>query len=206
MMEPLVIGIAGGTGSGKSTVAGSIFSSLPEKNISILEQDAYYKDQSNIPFEKRVQTNYDHPLAFDTDLLIEHIEALRNNIQIEKPIYDFEKHTRKEETINVIPKEILIVEGIMVLEDPRLRDLMDVKIFVDTDADVRIIRRITRDIEERGRTLESVIEQYFATVKPAHDQFVEPSKKYADIIIPEGGLNKVAIDILVSNIENKLSN
>lgn len=206
MIEPLVIGIAGGTGSGKSTVAGSIFSSLPEKNISILEQDAYYKDQSNIPFEKRVQTNYDHPLAFDTDLLIEHIEALKNNIQIEKPIYDFENHTRKKETINVIPKEILIVEGIMVLEDKRLRNLMDVKIFVDTDADVRIIRRITRDIEERGRTLESVIEQYFATVKPAHDQFVEPSKKYADIIIPEGGLNKVAVDILVSNIENKLNN
>ena len=206
MMEPLVIGIAGGTGSGKSTVAGSIFSSLPEKNISILEQDAYYKDQSNMPFERRVQTNYDHPLAFDTDLLIEHIEALKNNIQIKKPIYDFERHTRKNKTIIVIPKQILIVEGIMVLEDPRLRELMDVKIFVDTDADVRIIRRITRDIDERGRTLESVIEQYFATVKPAHDQFVEPSKKYADIIIPEGGLNKVAIDILVSNIENKLSN
>jgi len=206
MIEALVIGIAGGTGSGKSTVAGSIFSSLPEKNISILEQDAYYKDQSSMPFEKRVKTNYDHPLAFDTDLLIEHIEALRNNIQIEKPIYDFENHTRKVETIHVIPKEILIVEGIMVLEDPRLRELMDVKIFVDTDADVRIIRRITRDIEDRGRTLESVITQYFATVKPAHDQFVEPSKKYADIIIPEGGLNKVAVDILVSNIENKLNN
>lgn len=205
MNKPLIIGIAGGTGSGKSTVASSIFKSLPEKNISILEQDAYYKDQSNIPFEKRVNTNYDHPLAFDTDLLIQHIEALNNNIQIEKPIYDFENHTRKNETITVIPKEILIVEGIMVLEDKRLRDLMDVKIFVDTDADVRIIRRITRDIEERGRTLTSVIEQYFATVKPAHDQFVEPSKKYADIIIPEGGLNMVAIDILVSNIENKLN-
>lgn len=205
MNKPLIIGIAGGTGSGKSTVASSIFKSLPEKNISILEQDAYYKDQSNIPFEKRVNTNYDHPLAFDTDLLIQHIEALNNNIQIEKPIYDFENHTRKSETITVIPKEILIVEGIMVLEDKRLRDLMDVKIFVDTDADVRIIRRITRDIEERGRTLNSVIEQYYTTVKPAHDQFVEPSKKYADIIIPEGGLNMVAIDILVSNIENKLN-
>lgn len=205
MDKPLVIGIAGGTGSGKSTVASSIFRSLPEKNISILEQDAYYKDQSNIPFEKRVKTNYDHPLAFDTELLIKHIEALQSNVPIEKPIYDFANHTRKEETINVIPKEILIVEGIMVLEDPRLRELMDVKIFVDTDADVRIIRRITRDIEERGRTLDSVISQYFATVKPAHDQFVEPSKKYADIIIPEGGLNKVAIDILVSNIENKLN-
>jgi len=205
MIKPLIIGIAGGTGSGKSTVASSIFKKLPEKNISILEQDAYYKDQGNIPFEKRKQTNYDHPLAFDTDLLIEHIKSLKENITIQKPIYDFENHTRKLETVNVFPKEILIVEGIMVFEDSRLRDLMDIKIFVDTDADVRIIRRITRDIEERGRTLESVINQYFTTVKPAHDQFVEPSKKYADIIIPEGGLNLVAIDIIVSNIENKLN-
>jgi uridine kinase len=206
MNKPLIIGIAGGTGSGKTTVANSIFKKLPEKNISILEHDAYYKDQGNIPFEKRKKTNYDHPMAFDTELLIRHIEALRNNIQIEKPIYDFENHTRKIRTLNVVPKEILIVEGIMVLEDKRIRDLMDIKIFVDTDADVRIIRRIMRDIKERSRTLESVIEQYFDTVKPAHDQFVEPSKKYADIIIPEGGLNKVAINIIVSNIENKLNN
>ncbi len=205
MDKPLIIGIAGGTGSGKSTVANSIFKKLPEKNISILEQDAYYKDQGTIPFEERKKTNYDHPLAFDTDLLIEHIKSLKENKNIEKPIYDFENHTRKSETVNVFPKEILIVEGIMVFEDSRLRDLMDIKIFVDTDADVRIIRRITRDIDERGRTLESVIKQYFTTVKPAHDQFVEPSKKYADIIIPEGGLNLVAIDIIVSNIENKLN-
>lgn len=204
MNKPLVIGIAGGTGSGKTTVADSIFKSLPEKSISILEQDAYYKDQSDLPMEERKKTNYDHPLAFDTDLLIEHIKALKNYIKVEKPIYDFERHTRKDKKIVVLPKDILIIEGIMVLENKRLRDLMDVKIFVDTDADVRIIRRITRDIEERGRTLQSVIDQYFATVKPAHEQFVEPSKKYADIIIPEGGLNKVAIDIIVSNIKNKL--
>ncbi|MEA1974102.1 MAG: uridine kinase, partial [Bacillota bacterium] len=201
MIKPLVIGIAGGTGSGKSTVANSIFKKLPEKNISILEQDAYYKNQDGMLLEMRKKTNYDHPLAFDTELLIEHIISLNNNIKIKKPIYDFENHTRKIETIDILPKEILIVEGIMVLEDKRIRDLMDIKIFVDTDADVRIIRRIMRDIKERGRTLESVIEQYFATVKPAHDQFVEPSKKYADIIIPEGGLNKVAINVIVSNIE-----
>lgn len=206
MNKPLVIGIAGGTGSGKSTVADSIFRSLPEKNIAVIEQDAYYKDQSNIPFEERKKTNYDHPLAFDNTLLIKHIKALKNYIQIEKPKYDFSKHTRMTETTTVTPKDIIIVEGIMVLENPDLRDIMDVKIFVDTDADLRIIRRITRDIEERGRTLDSVIEQYITTVKPAHEQFVEPSKRYADIIIPEGGFNTVAIDVLVSNIQNKLNN
>lgn len=202
MEKPIIIGIAGGTGSGKSTVASSILDNLPQKNVAIIEQDAYYKDQSNIPFEQRVKTNYDHPLAFDNELLIEHLNSLINNIQVEKPIYDFTQHTRKkDETVTIIPKDIIILEGIMILEDQELRDLMDIKIFVDTDADVRIIRRIVRDIEERGRTLESVINQYYKTVKPAHEQFVEPSKKYADIIIPEGGYNKVAIDILVSKIK-----
>jgi len=200
MNKPVVIGVSGGTGSGKSTVAKAIFKSLPDENILILEQDAYYKDQSNLTYDERVKTNYDHPLAFDTDLLIEHIKMLCQHKCIEKPIYNFSIHSREEKSVKVQPKEIIIVEGIMILEDARLRNLMDIKIFVDTDADVRIIRRITRDINERGRTLESVIEQYLTTVKPAHEQFIEPTKKYADIIIPEGGYNKVAIDLMTTKV------
>lgn len=200
MNKPVVIGVSGGTGSGKSTVAKAIFKSLPDENILIIEQDAYYKDQSNLTYDERVKTNYDHPLAFDTDLLIEHVKQLCDHKCIEKPIYNFSIHNREEKTVNVQPKEIIIIEGIMILEDARLRNLMDIKIFVDTDADVRIIRRITRDINERGRTLESVIEQYLTTVKPAHEQFIEPTKKYADIIIPEGGYNKVAIDIMTTKV------
>lgn len=200
MNKPVVIGVSGGTGSGKSTVAKAIFKSLPDENILILEQDAYYKDQSNLTYDERVKTNYDHPLAFDTDLLIEHIKQLCEHKCIEKPIYNFSIHNREEKTVKIQPKEIIIIEGIMILEDARLRNLMDIKIFVDTDADVRIIRRITRDINERGRTLESVIEQYLTTVKPAHEQFIEPTKKYADIIIPEGGYNKVAIDLMTTKV------
>lgn len=200
MSKPVVIGVCGGTGSGKSTVANAIFKSLPDENILIIEQDAYYKDQSHLTYDERVKTNYDHPLAFDTDLLIDHIMRLCAHECIEKPIYNFSKHNREEQTICVQPKEIIIIEGIMILEDSRLRNLMDIKIFVDTDADVRIIRRITRDINERGRTLESVIDQYLTTVKPAHEQFIEPMKKYADIIIPEGGYNKVAIDLMTTKV------
>lgn len=200
MNKPIVIGVSGGTGSGKSTVAKAIFQSLPDENILIIEQDAYYKDQSELTYEERVKTNYDHPLAFDTDLLIEHIKKLCDHQPIEKPIYNFARHNREEHSIRVVPKDIIIIEGIMILEDERLRNLMDIKIFVDTDADVRIIRRITRDINERGRTLESVIEQYLTTVKPAHEQFIEPYKKYADIIIPEGGYNKVAIDLMTTKV------
>ncbi|TCO79083.1 uridine kinase [Marinisporobacter balticus] len=202
MSKPILIGITGGTGSGKSTIAKAIFESLPQKNIAIIEQDSYYKDQSYLPMEKRIHTNYDHPLAFDTELLLKHLEDLLNHKVIEKPIYNFSKHTREKETVSVDPKDIIILEGIMILEDKKLRELMDIKIFVDTDADVRIIRRITRDINERGRTLESVIEQYLNTVRPAHLQFIEPSKRYADIIIPEGGYNKVAIDIMVSKVRS----
>lgn len=200
MSKPIVIGVSGGTGSGKSTVAKAIFESLPSDNILIIEQDAYYRDQSDLTLEERVKTNYDHPLAFDTSLLIEHIKQLCAYEAIEKPIYNFAKHNREQATITVEPREIIIIEGIMILEDKNLRDLMDIKIFVDTDADVRIIRRITRDINERGRTLDSVIEQYLTTVKPAHDQFIEPYKKFADIIIPEGGYNKVAIDIMTTKV------
>nr|WP_041719838.1 uridine kinase [Alkaliphilus oremlandii] len=200
--RPILIGIIGGTGSGKSTVARSIFESLPEKNIAIIQQDSYYKDQSHLTYEERVKTNYDNPLAFDSELLKKHLRELLQNNSIEKPIYDFEQHNRKKEKELIHPKDIIILEGIMILDDCELRQLLDIKIFVDTDADVRIIRRIVRDIRERGRTLESVIDQYLTTVRPAHLQFVEPNKKYADIIIPEGGYNQVAIDIMVAKIKS----
>lgn len=204
MDKPLLIGITGGTGSGKSTVSREILKSIHKKNVAIIEQDSYYKDQSHLSFEERVKTNYDHPFAFDSNLLIQHLVDLINNKPIEKPIYDFEQHTRKKETITVYPKEIIILEGILILADEQIRNLCDIKIFVDTDSDVRVIRRIERDIKERGRTLDSVINQYMTTVRPAHLQFVEPSKKYADIIIPEGGYNKVAIDIIVTKINSIL--
>ena len=201
MKKPIVIGITGGTGSGKSTIAREIYESFNEKNITMIEQDSYYKDQSNLEPEERVKTNYDHPKAFDNDLLIEHIKSLVAGETIEKPIYDFSIHNRVKETITVEPNQIIIVEGILIFENERLRDLMDIKIFVDTDADVRIVRRIVRDINERGRTLESVINQYLTMVRPMHLQFTEPSKRYADLIIPEGGGNKVAIDLLVAKIK-----
>ncbi len=202
MSKPILIGICGGTGSGKSTVAREIYESLNETEITIIQQDAYYKDQTHMQIEERCKTNYDHPFAFDTDLLIEHIQKLFAGETIQRPIYDFSIHNRSDETITITPRNIIILEGIMILEDKRLRDLMDIKLFVDTDADLRIIRRIVRDINERGRTLDSVIDQYTNTVKPAHEQFIEPYKKYADIIIPEGGFNKVAIDIMVAKIQS----
>lgn len=200
--KPLIIGIAGGTGSGKSTVARSILESIPERNVAIIEQDCYYKDQSHLPPEERVNVNYDHPLAFDTDLLIEHVENLIRGQAIEKPQYDFTVHNRKKQSLRVEPKDIILLEGILILDSPRLRELMDIKIFVDTDADVRIIRRIVRDMRERGRSLESVISQYLNIVKPAHNEFCEPTKRYADIIIPEGGYNKVAVDIMVTKVKS----
>ncbi|MCR2042825.1 uridine kinase [Anaerosalibacter massiliensis] len=202
MKRSILIGITGGTGSGKSTVAKEIYKSIEETNVVVIEQDSYYKSQSNLTFEERKNTNYDHPFAFDNNLLIEHLNKLLKGLPIEKPIYDFEKHNRKKETIKVWPKEIIILEGLLILDDEKIRDLLDIKIFVDTDSDVRVIRRINRDIKERGRSLDSVIEQYMKTVRPAHMQFVEPSKKYADIIIPEGGYNKVAIDIMVTKIKS----
>lgn len=202
MERPILIGITGGTGSGKSTVVKEIYQSLPEKNICVIEQDSYYKDQSHLSFDERIKINYDHPLAFDTELLLTHLNSLLSCKPVKKPIYDFSNYIRKNETIILNPKDIIILEGIMILEDERLRDLMDIKIFVDTDPDIRIIRRIERDIADRGRTLESVINQYITTVKPAHQQFIEPTKKYADIIIPEGGYNKVAIDIVVTKVKS----
>lgn len=204
MRRPILIGITGGTGSGKSTVANEIYKSFSEDCIAMIEQDSYYKDQSSLTFEERIKTNYDHPNAFDTQLLVEHLKKLLNGESIYKPIYDFKEHNRKYETVKVDPRDIVIVEGIMVLQDLELRNLLDIKIYVDTDDDVRIIRRILRDINERGRTIESVIIQYLEVVKPMHTQFIEPTKKYADIIIPEGGQNKVAIDIMVSKVKQVL--
>jgi uridine kinase len=170
----------------------------------MLEQDYYYKDQSDLPYEERLKTNYDHPLAFDNDLLIEHIEKLLRFEPIDKPVYDYSIHTRSNEIIPVEPKDVIILEGILVLEDERLRNLMDIKLFVDTDADLRIIRRLQRDIKDRGRTLDSVIDQYVNVVRPMHNQFIEPTKRYADIIIPEGGHNHVAIDLMVTKIQTIL--
>ncbi|MBC8590662.1 uridine kinase [Lachnospiraceae bacterium NSJ-29] len=205
MKKPIVIGITGGTGSGKSTVAKEIFKYILESDIAVIEQDSYYKDQSNIPFDERIKTNYDHPFAFDNKLLVQHLKDLIVGKEIRKPIYDFETHNRKSETIVVEPKDIIILEGILILYEKEIRDLLDIKIFVDTDSDVRVIRRVERDINERGRTLESVINQYMNTVRPAHLQFIEPTKRYADLIIPEGGYNKVAIDLIVSKIKSILS-
>ncbi|MFD2630929.1 uridine kinase [Oceanobacillus kapialis] len=202
--RPVVIGVAGGSGSGKTSVTRSISQRFSDKTVLVIEQDYYYKDQSDLPLEERLSTNYDHPLAFDNDLLIQHLHELLNNKPVEKPVYDYKLHTRSDKVIPVEPKEVIIVEGILILEDPRLVDLMDIKVFVDTDADLRIIRRLLRDIKERGRTLDSVIDQYIQNVRPSHLQFIEPTKRYADIIIPEGGQNHVAIDLMATKIENIL--
>lgn len=200
--KTLLIGISGGTGSGKSTVTKKLVELIKEENVAVIEEDSYYKDQSNISFEERVKTNYDHPFAFDNKLLIEHLKNLKSGKSIEKPLYDFELHNRKKETLLVEAKEVVILEGILILSEEEIRDLLDIKVFVDTDSDVRIIRRILRDIKERGRSLDSVIYQYMKTVRPAHLQFIEPSKKYADIIIPEGGYNDVAIDLIYQKIKS----
>ncbi|ANB60083.1 uridine kinase [Anoxybacteroides amylolyticum] len=202
--KPVVIGVAGGSGSGKTSVVKAIYEHFQGHSILMLEQDYYYKDQSHLPLEERLKTNYDHPLAFDNDLLIEHLHKLLNYEPIEKPVYDYTLHTRANEVIYVEPKDVIILEGILVLEDERLRNLMDIKVYVDTDADIRIIRRLIRDINERGRTLESVIDQYVNVVRPMHNQFIEPTKRYADIIIPEGGHNYVAIDLMVTKIRTIL--
>lgn len=199
--RPIIIGVAGGSGSGKSTVARQIYEHFSGKSIMIIEHDSYYKDQSHLPFAERLKTNYDHPLAFDTDLLIEHLRQLLNYEGINKPIYDYTRHTRSDQTVYQEAQEVIILEGILILDDQRLRDLMDIKIYVDTDDDIRIIRRIKRDMEERGRTLDSVIDQYLSVVKKMHEQFVEPSKKYADLIFPEGGYNEVAIDLMITKIQ-----
>lgn len=205
MRRTTIIGIAGGSGSGKTSVTNEIMKNLEGHSVALLAQDYYYKDQSHLSFEERLETNYDHPFAFDNDLLIEHLMQLQQGEHVDVPTYDYTNHTRSEETIAFTPKDVIIVEGIFALENKTLRDLMDVKIYVDTDADLRILRRLTRDISERGRTMESVIEQYLTVVRPMHNQFIEPTKKFADIIIPEGGSNKVAIDIMTTKIQTLVS-
>ena len=199
MKDIIVIGIAGGTGSGKSTLIKKIKEEFHDE-ITILSHDFYYKQHDDIPFEERKKLNYDHPNAFDTDLMIEHVRRLAAGETIERPVYDFTIHNRINETVLVRPAKVIVVEGILIFENRELLDLFDIKVFIDTDADVRIIRRILCDVNERGRTLESVVHQYLTTVKLMHEQFVEPSKKYADIIIPEGGFNRVALEMLNERI------
>lgn len=201
---PLVIAIAGGSGSGKTTVANVILQRVGSHRISYLPHDAYYRDLSDLPPMQRIQVNFDHPDSLETDLLIEHIRQLKEWHAIQLPIYDFTNHTRTEESITVEPQRVIIVEGILIFSEQRLREMFDVKIFVDTDSDLRFIRRLQRDISERGRTTEKVVKQYLSTVRPMHMEFVEPSKRYADVIIPEGGLNTVAMDMVIARIETLL--
>ena len=202
-MKPLIIGIAGGTGSGKTTVARKIYENLNGINVVIIQQDAYYIDLSHLTIEERKKINFDHPSSIDNELLVNHLNQLIAGSEIEMPIYSFTDYTRMEETKRVIPQDIIILEGILVLAEKKVRDLLDVKIYVDTDEDERFIRRLIRDTKKRGRTMDSVIEQYLSVVKPMFLQFVEPSKRYADIVIPQGGLNDVAIDIIVSKIKSR---
>lgn len=203
-MRAYTIGICGGSGSGKSTVTRRIVEAFGNDHIVVIEQDSYYRDQTHLPYEERIQTNYDHPDAFDTGLMVSQIRSLQQGKPIEKPLYDYTRHTRKTETVRVEPRPILILEGILLFFDRGLRDTMDLKVYVETDADVRILRRIRRDMKERGRTLDSVIDQYLETVRPSHLQFVEPSKRYADIIFPVGGYNEVGIDLLVARLQREL--
>jgi len=200
----MIIGICGGTGSGKTTVALKILEAVGPDSVVYLQQDSYYKDLSHLPLEQRHTINFDHPDAVDTELLIKQIEDLRAGRPIEQPVYDFTLHVRRPETKRIEPRPIILVEGILVFENPKLRSLMDLKIYVDTADDLRFIRRLTRDISERGRTVQSVITQYLETVRPMHLEFVEPSKRYADIIIPEGGYNEVGVDLIIEKIKSRL--
>jgi len=202
---PLVIAIAGGSGSGKTTVAQAILNRVGRHRIAYLPHDAYYRDLKELPRVQRDQVNFDHPNSLETSLLVHHIRKLKNNEAVLLPIYDFTTHTRTDRTLEVEPQKVILVEGILIFVEPELRNLFDVKIFVDTDPDLRFIRRLERDITERARTVETVIRQYLTTVRPMHMDFVEPSKRYADVIIPEGGFNTVALDMVISRIESMLS-
>ncbi len=203
MDNVLVIGIAGGTGSGKTTLMNKLVEQFGDC-VSVLSHDNYYKRQDHLSFEDRCKTNYDEPAAFDTGLMAYHLEQLRRGVAVDCPVYDFTLHNRSDETVHVVPRKVIIVEGILIFENEDLRNLMDIRIFVDTDADVRLCRRIKRDVNKRGRTLESVIQQYQTTVKPMHEKYVEPSKKYANIVVLEGGKNVVALDMIVGRIQRHL--
>lgn len=199
----LVIGIAGGTGSGKTTLMKNLINEFSGK-VAVLSHDNYYKQHDDIPYEERCKLNYDEPGAFDTSLMVYHLEQLRHGLPIECPVYDFTIHNRSKETVRIAPQKVIIVEGILIFENEALRKLMDIKIFVDTDADIRLCRRIKRDVNKRGRSLESVLTQYQDTVKPMHERYVEPSKKYADVVIPEGGKNPVALGMIIGHIRHYL--
>ncbi|MGB7341747.1 MAG: uridine kinase [Phototrophicaceae bacterium] len=203
--RPVTIGVAGGTGSGKTTVSNQILERVGNKHIAYLPHDAYYKDLSHLSAEERAQINFDHPDSLDTELLIQHVQQLQTGATVEIPTYDFARHTRLQETISVGPQPIVLVEGILIFSEPDLRKLFDIKIYVDTDADIRFIRRLKRDINDRGRTADSVIEQYLSTVRPMHLKFVEPSKRYADVIVPEGGFNWVAIDMIADRVRSMMA-
>jgi len=202
---PLTIGVAGGTGSGKTTVANVILERVGKQHIAYLPHDAYYREFIGLPPDQKAAMNFDHPNSLETELMIKHIEQLKHGNSIEIPIYDFSTNSRTDRTIKVEPQPVIIVEGILLFVDKKLRDMLDVKIFVDTDPDIRFIRRLQRDINERGRTTESVIQQYLTTVRPMHLEFVEPSKRYANVIIPEGGLNEVAMEMVIARIESLLN-
>ena len=199
MKDILVIGIAGGTGSGKTTLMNNVISRF-ENEITVLSHDNYYKRHDELTYDERCRLNYDEPAALETDLMARHLDALRRGEAIDCPVYDFTIHNRSDETIRIYPKQVIIVEGILIFENQELRDLMDIRIFVDTDADVRLCRRVKRDVNKRGRSLESVLTQYQETVKPMHEKYVEPSKKYAHIVVPEGGKNQVALDMIMNYI------
>lgn len=200
----MIIGVAGGTGSGKTTVSEAILDRVGRDRIAYLQHDSYYRDRSHLPPEERAEVNFDHPDALETELLVEHLKAMQQGRAVEVPVYDFTRHVRKEETRTLRPRPVVLVEGILVLAEESLRRQMDVKLYVDTDADLRFIRRLRRDISERDRTLDSVVEQYLDDVRPMHLEFVEPSKRYADLIIPEGGFNTVALDAVVAQVERLL--
>ena len=205
MKEVVVIGVAGGTGSGKSTLVKRLQEAFRNDDVATICHDFYYKAHPELTYEERTKLNYDHPQAFDTEMMVEHIKALKNGVAIERPVYSFVEHNRTDEKVPVLPSKVIIVDGILIFENKELRDLMDIKVFVDTDADLRLARRIVRDVRERGRSMESVIEQYTNTVKPMHEEFVEPSKKFADVIIPEGGFNSVAVGMLIENIKSLIA-
>jgi uridine kinase len=205
-MKPLIIGIAGGSGSGKSTVARNVAQALRTESVAFIDMDAYYLNFAHLPIDERRKINWDHPDAFDWPLLIEQLERLAAGEAVEKPVYDFVTHTRSHQMVTIPPADVVVIDGILLFSDERVRDLCDVKVFVDADADIRLIRRIRRDINKRGRPLEEVLEQYLTTVQPMHLQFVEPSKRYADVIVPRGGHNAIAIEMIVAKIQRRLAN